>query len=135
MKIELPEDSRKFSLPLSWPQQISKSALKSLQPSPLLVDINDVNDSEPQSVDQIIALLLSAQKNEQESSKPLLSQSSRYSEQINNDPNTEARYINIQPGVVQNLKMSNDDITVDIPLNERKSEVSESQDLDQISFV
>ena len=139
MEIQLTEDGRKFSFPASWPSQSSKSVLPFLsttKPSPDSSDVNVDRDSKVQ--DQNNYSLLSAQCAEQESVKPLLSQSdcsSKYVEQRNGEAKAIPGYVNVQPSIMNFFKKSNNNSNLDIQLNERKTEASGSRDFNNISFL
>lgn len=104
------EHSGQMQMPhLSWPQE-----------GPNLLDVNTENDSILQNPEQNT----SAQFNEEESLRPLLRQfidSSRYTEQDNDNTKTKARYVNVQPGV----KTSNNNIDEGILMTERGSQETE----------
>lgn len=116
-QMQMPHDLRKFSFPLSWPQQSSKQTLPYLDTSSNLLDVNADNDSKLQMPEQSAGSQASPQFSEEESLRPLLRQA-RYTEQDNDDTKTNARYVNVHPG--------NNNIDGGIPMKERVSQKTDS---------
>lgn len=138
LDIQLSENTRKFSV--LWPQR-SSSQTQGLKfpnsPTPLLLDLNGQDDD--QTLDSLIS-----QSCEQDSSSPLLCDSTRASvlkqawlHANSNKDNEPHRYVNLQPGM---LKLPSETVingsAGNIQMEERTSMLSKkSVDTDDVSAL